>query len=746
MRLPGTQTPLPIRAYVVGFIALGLVLLLALSVASIHAFEDLQRRMADNEATLAQQELEAAIQHLFNRMEHSAAMLADHEEVRQQLADPTYYDFWRTHRANTIANTPEWVTDIQLFNFSGRPLMQHGNNQVSSTRTAADTQFVLFRNGQMIGSVTAAAQQEKGTTTDPFGYVRISFDLTEALRNLDFKYADISRLTLGAMERAGSPWSVDRVLQELTVPPLPNADNQAMSSLFFGSLVRFGVIAATLGVILYIGMARLMVRPVRHLAGVVDALRSGGEISPVQQQTLAVSELDKMRRSLLGYHEDLTDANRRLDNTNRELWTLAHKDPLTGFGNRRAFDQKLAQLATEKPKSRIHLVLFDCNHFKAINDTYGHHVGDEVLRAIAKRIQSLLRTEDCLYRTGGDEFACIFTGLDTDAVEEVAARCLHTVKAGNIPGLDAIERVGLSAGIGYVDPSETFDPTLLQRRADVAMYRAKRPGSGFVVRWGTAMAGEAEVLASRRVINAVYRGIEDGHGVEMHYQLVQPLQDETCQCFEALARLRDEQGLVPPEQYFPVLESRGLEVEFDAAVINAVAEDLQSGRLDASNGISVNLSAHTLVRNDIEQLLVPLARFIHRRRLVLEVTETGLVSRLDIARENLRRLRETGFEIALDDFGSGYSSFKYLASMPVDIVKFDISLVHALQFDDHMAPFVADLVEMMHRAGYKLTAEGIETPEMLQQVRGLGFQFAQGFLIGHPYRPQSQTAESPRSA
>jgi EAL domain-containing protein (putative c-di-GMP-specific phosphodiesterase class I) len=218
----------------------------------------------------------------------------------------------------------------------------------------------------------------------------------------------------------------------------------------------------------------------------------------------------------------------------------------------------------------------------------------------------------------------------------------------------------------------------------------------------------------------------------MHYQPVLALTSSQIEYYEALARIRGERGLIMPGSIFPVVELRGLECEFDLAVLERVRRDLEAGRIPAGAGVSLNVSGPGIVNPRVNDKLMQFAPLLKTCKLVLEVTETSLITQIAQASDNLNRLRKQGFLIALDDFGSGYSSLRYLASMPVDLVKFDLSMVRSLEEGGRQAVFVEDLARMIKDAGYQLVAEGIESEAALQQVAALGFSHAQGFHIGRP--------------
>ena len=272
----------------------------------------------------------------------------------------------------------------------------------------------------------------------------------------------------------------------------------------------------------------------------------------------------------------------------------------------------------------------------------------------------------------------------------------------------------------------------LHRQADIAMYYAQRPGQGKIAVYSEEMGEGLEAVVSSAETSAVYEAMSDPSRLEMHYQPVLDLSTSRFDYYEALVRIRGEQGLVMPSSIFPVVELRGLECEFDLAVLERVRTDLEAGLVPDGAGVSLNVSGPGIVSQRVNDALMQFAPLLITHKLVLEVTETSLITQIAQASANLARLRKAGFIIALDDFGSGYSSLRYLSSMPVDLVKFDISMVRSLEESGRQAVFVEDLTRMIKDAGYRLVAEGIESESLLAKVRQLGFSHAQGFHIGRP--------------
>jgi EAL domain-containing protein (putative c-di-GMP-specific phosphodiesterase class I) len=255
-----------------------------------------------------------------------------------------------------------------------------------------------------------------------------------------------------------------------------------------------------------------------------------------------------------------------------------------------------------------------------------------------------------------------------------------------------------------------------------------------------------EALVSNAETSAVFAAVADPGRLEMHYQPLRALPSLRVEYYEALVRIRDGERLIMPASILPVIELRGLEVELDLAVLERVRRDLSERRLPAGSGVSLNVSGPGIVSQWVNDKLMQFVALLPAYKIVVEVTETALITQIAHASANLGRLRKLGFSIALDDFGSGYSSLRYLSSMPVDLVKFDVSMVHSLAEKGRQALLVEDLARLIKDAGYQLVAEGVESEAMLQRVAALNFSYAQGFHIGRAMPLEDRAACAPLPA
>ncbi|MCM8921951.1 MAG: GGDEF domain-containing phosphodiesterase, partial [Candidatus Thiodiazotropha sp.] len=293
------------------------------------------------------------------------------------------------------------------------------------------------------------------------------------------------------------------------------------------------------------------------------------------------------------------------------------------------------------------------------------------------------------------------------------------------------EPVRMSIGLAHTKSDENESINSLQWQADIAIHFAKRPGYSSIVRFTSELAENAQGLFSNRTHSAVYEAITRGTGLVMHYQPIVNLEDGKPQYYEALLRIVHEGQLIMPSHIFPLVEARSLELDLDRQVIAKIIEDLQNQVIPIGTGVSINISAPAIVESELLKWLAAFKPHMNDYKLLIEVTETALITQLQTARNNLESLRSMGFRVALDDFGSGYSSLRYLGAMPVDVVKFDITLTRLLD-DEANSPILNYLAKMITESGHLLVAEGIESVENAEQLAMLGFRYGQGYYFGRP--------------
>jgi diguanylate cyclase (GGDEF)-like protein/PAS domain S-box-containing protein len=438
-----------------------------------------------------------------------------------------------------------------------------------------------------------------------------------------------------------------------------------------------------------------------------------------------------------GTVQDVTDRTR----AEEQIRFLAHHDSLTGLGNRRLFKERLA-LALSHARRNDHAagVLFlDLDHFKRINDTLGHSVGDALLQGVADRLVASVRESDAITREempsaisrlGGDEFTILVAPVaDVQDLARVARRILEALaRPFHLSGHEVV----ITGSIGITAwPDDGDDVELLLRNADTAMYHAKEQGRNNYQFYAASM----NAVALRRLIleGKIRRALELGE-FEVHYQPKVALATGRTCGLEALVRWRDpELGLVMPADFISIAEETGLIEPLGDWVLRAVCNEIGElrARRVAVPPIAVNLSAHQFRSGRLVDSVRSAVRAagIEPRLLTLEITESLLMQDDTRVVAVLEMLRADGHTIAIDDFGTGYSSLSYLRRLPVDSLKIDRSFIRDIATNEDDAALTASIVTMAHALRLRIVAEGVETEEQRALLERVGCDEIQGWLI-----------------
>ena len=409
----------------------------------------------------------------------------------------------------------------------------------------------------------------------------------------------------------------------------------------------------------------------------------------------------------------------------------ARTDELTGLPNRRAFNETLGAALRDRPDhARLALLVLDLDDFKAVNDTLGHHVGDELLTLLAPRLQQVLRRGDLVARTGGDEFAVLLQDADADLAAHVASRLRASLRRP-FP-LDA-RPVETSASVGIaLFPDDGREPAPLLQRADLAMYDAKATRSGHsVFRPEHQRSSQARLESADRLRRAI------DSQLEVHYQPQVSLRTGAVVAVEALVRWRHpDGGLVPPAGFLPQVESAGLMSRLTGVVLERAVRQGAAWRAEGSPvRIAVNLSVTDLL--DVE-LPGRVARLLNRyglpgEALELELTEDLFMADPVRARAGIERLLRSGVCLVVDDYGTGYSSLGYLRDLSeISGLKLDRSFVTRLDVDPRSQAIVESTVGLARSLGLSVVAEGVETEPVRDLLAALGCELAQGLLFSAP--------------
>jgi diguanylate cyclase (GGDEF)-like protein len=409
---------------------------------------------------------------------------------------------------------------------------------------------------------------------------------------------------------------------------------------------------------------------------------------------------------------------------------LALHDPICGLPNRIYFSERLAAVIGQVRRGGPTAAVFyiDLDHFKDVNDTLGHHVGDELILHVTQRLSRVVRGDDVVARLGGDEFA-IVTVCESDSysLQAIAGRIIAAVCAPyGINGHNIM--IGASIGIAVID-RRARDATDIMRYADMALYRAKNEGRNRACVYDAAMDAD---LSRRKLLEGDLLEALRNDGLHAVYQPIVNAAGETMIGVEALARwTHPTQGIISPADFIPIAEHAGLIVELGEWILRRACLD---GRNWPGLTVAVNVSPLQFRRSDfvdmVERVLEETG--FDASRLELEITESTLIGNQEAAELSMLRLKAIGVRLALDDFGTGYSSLLYLRRFPFDKLKIDSSFVHSIETAPDAAAIVHAIVSLGRGLGMRVTAEGVENAEQHLFLRAAGVHSMQGYRFGRP--------------
>jgi diguanylate cyclase (GGDEF)-like protein/PAS domain S-box-containing protein len=425
---------------------------------------------------------------------------------------------------------------------------------------------------------------------------------------------------------------------------------------------------------------------------------------------------------------DTTDRKR----AEEELAHQAHYDSLTDLPNRILLYQELqtALLESTRDATPLALLMLDLDRFKEVNDTFGHHYGDLLLKQVGIRLQVALGSDGTLARLGGDEFAVLLVGMNGAQATRIARRMLLALEEPLVIETRALP-LGASIGIALC-PEHGVDAETLLQRADVAMYLAKRSLDGFATYDLRRDQHSPDRLA---LAGQLRQAIEHGE-LLLHYQPKLDLLSRAVTGVEALARWPHPQhGLVPPDRFIPLAEQTALIQPLTEWVLDAALCQHDAWRqVGLELPVAVNFSMRNLLDPGIvETVARSLSRWhVSPAYLEVEITESSIMADPTRATEVLRRLRELGVRIAIDDFGTGYSSLAHLKQLPVDVLKVDRSFVCDMVADDSDRIIVRSTIDLAHNLGLRVVAEGVEDEATATLLAQLGCDQAQGYHFSRP--------------
>jgi len=490
-------------------------------------------------------------------------------------------------------------------------------------------------------------------------------------------------------------------------------------------LLLLGAASVAVAVAASYVIARTITQPLSELTRSAARMQQGDYHAPIA--IARDDEIGVLAKSLNHMREGIASRE-------RQVLRLAYEDALTGLPNRARLVERI-ELALRHAAQRGQIaavMLLDLDRFKGINDTLGHAAGDEVLRRVAERLRGVLRDGGTVARLGGDEFAIVLTAADADEVRAVARAIVNALRA---PIEFEGQPIDVAASIGIaLYPEDGIDAGTLMRRADIVMYVAKRSTASFAfydARYEVAQRQHLSLLGELR------RAVESAE-LRAYYQPKIELASGRVGGVEALVRWRHPtRGLVPPGEFMPYAEQTGFVRVITRWMLAVTLR--QCGRWAADGmplQVAVNISARDVMSRDLPQLVGDL---LHNHRVppelvCLEITESSFMEDPEHALATLRALHGLGVRLAIDDFGTGFSSLAYLKRLPVDELKIDRTFVMGMADDRDDRMIVRSTIELAHSLGLNVVAEGVETEACLDELRALGCDLAQGYLISGPLR------------
>jgi diguanylate cyclase (GGDEF)-like protein/PAS domain S-box-containing protein len=552
---------------------------------------------------------------------------------------------------------------------------------------------------------------------------------TAALRRLDYVYNDMPALMF-SLDAQGMIRTVSGHWLEAT-----GFDRDEISGVHFSAVLSVETSSELQLIMKQINGGNRVLRDIP-----LELRRKDGSIMNVM--LAAVPDIDGDKASLLCVLSDIS----ALKSAQTKLERQATTDHLTGLANRKGLSEHLANLSdisTAAPMKSA-LLFIDLDNFKTVNDTLGHHAGDELLRVVMDRVSNTIARNDFLARLGGDEFAVVLHGLRQDEeAQYVADRILAAVGE---PLLISGSAVNVGASIGIASFSNKFSPEEVLRQADLAMYKSKQSGKNS---WSLYTADlTASMIAREVLVQKIRTGLAENH-FRFYLQPIVDLQTLSPAGAEALLRMQcPKDGLMPPQEIVKTAEETGLIEQISAWSVTEgfrIANDRAEHFKDKNRYLSINLSPRQVNRVFINDLAL---RLLEKpdlaKSMVFEITETALFNSGENIAEILTTLRQTGARVALDDFGTGYSSLGHLGGYPVDLIKLDRSFLKDLNNSTEDGRRKRGLVRatatMAHELGVSMVAEGIEDMATMTVLRDFGIKYGQGYLFSRPM-PEAQCAQ-----
>ncbi len=458
-------------------------------------------------------------------------------------------------------------------------------------------------------------------------------------------------------------------------------------------------------------------------------LQSSEQLPVWTQLKISRSSRNNSRSTLTVCLDNITERRE----SQEQLKYLAMHDSLTGLYNRHFFESSLEQLAADSVRNRRQhaLIYLDLDHFKVINDSFGHQKGDEVLREMSQLLSQRVRRPDILCRLGGDEFAVLLHDVKATQAYQFACEIQQIIGEFSFQMHEQRINLGCSIGFTLIDGSNASGEEHLMR-ADIALYVAKGRGRNLIHQYDPQDSESDELRHNLNVTQKIRKAIAEDRMV-LYFQPIVDVSRGEISYYEALIRLRETNGdIVAPGHFIPSLEASGEMHLLDRWIIKLATRTLKQH--PELKQIAINLSAQAFKDEQlVPSILATLKETrVNPKRITFELTESASLFNLSITQKVIAQLHKLGCSFSVDDFGSGFSSFAYLKDLPADFIKLDGSFIQNLHQDEVDRSLVRSMIQVIQALGKKAVAEYVENEQILNILKEMGIDFVQGYHLGHP--------------
>jgi|GEM_PF-383716 len=732
-----------ISKFLVVFIIVALIPVVIAASVSVLQANRIEAQALRQSQKSAEMEFIAVLAKIEQRAVGIAKNLATWDETILNFSDPTYYQYWKDNRVQDAAAIYNAISAVELYRSDGQALAPGNAISEHMIPAAVGRSVLILKNG---GPLLVYMDPVYYKTIDspgskPDGYLAVGVDIAKALT---------AQSLLNRSDHRVIQWNLDEgeivplkdVLGRVVLKAYQSPEIDAFAKLVRSSFGEYLLFSVALLVIFSMLLIVTLGRPLQRMARHIRKMHHGvvNEIPENIQNRIKIAELEQVRQAVNEYRSKFRSAKDSLVEKNLELEQLTYRDVLTGIFNRRAFESHVIQaLESARNENTCHALCYmDLDQFKVVNDTCGHIAGDELLKQIAARLQLALREADILARLGGDEFGVLLAGCSMAKAEEIAENLRQAIKHLRFVWENKVFDIGVSIGLVAITDEASCLADVL-KAADAACYMAKDLGRNHIHIYQHDDKDLAQRYGEMQWVSKITQALEDDRFM-LYFQPIVPLAGENHSGFycELLVRMLDDRGLpIPPMAFLPAAERYNLVGSIDRWVISAACNLVKAHRRYfqvQAPVMSINLSGQSL--GDAGFLDFVVDQFaqteVSAELFCFEITETAAITHLVSAKRFIDVLRQKGCRFALDDFGSGLSSFAYLKNLHVDCLKIDGHFVKNVVDDPIDQAMVASINQVGHLMGMKTVAEFVENDDIFSALKEIGVDFAQGYCIAEP--------------